>query len=511
MTFQSILFPDSEESKTKPTLETPAFFADLNLDQIIEAVTAGREEYNLKPFFYTSLADINTIRYRHEIMRDFEKKILFEKITSFTQQMRLMREHLAQIGKLHYKYQKASWFLDATEAYCDTIKHLVQQLSLVDLQSRGFLAFRDYLTNYAISAPFESLLGETKKLKSDLSTVRYCLRIKAGGFKVCKYDSEIDYSADVEETFEKFKQGAVKSYSAQLTVRADINHVEAMILDFVALVYPEMFERLDDYCVKNADFLDAIIGVFDREVQFYISYLEYIKRLRRAGLPFCYPNISNSSKEICTYEGFDLALAQKLLADKSLVVCNDFYLKDKERILVVSGPNQGGKTTFARMFGQLHFLASIGCPVPGRAAKLFLFDQLFTHFEREEDIKNLRGKLQDDLVRIHDILRETTSRSIVIMNESFTSTTLRDAIYLSKKVLERIIELDVLCVCVTFLDELASLSEKTVSMVSTVVAENPASRTYKILRRPADGLSHAISIAEKHGLTYDCLMERIKL
>ncbi|RKL63588.1 DNA mismatch repair protein MutS, partial [Thermoanaerobacteraceae bacterium SP2] len=483
---------------------------DLNLDQIIDAITAGKQEYNLKPFFYTSLNDIDAIKYRHEIMLDLENKILFENIKSFAQRMRAMREHLAQKDKLYYKYQKESWFLDAVEIYCDAVNCLVHDLTLVDLKSRGFLAFREYLTNYTNSDRFTSLLAETKKLKDDLSTVKYCLLIKGNRINVSKYESEIDYSVEVEKTFEKFKQGAVKDYRVKFLDLPDMNHVEAGVLDLVAKLYPDIFLNLDNYCTKNSNYLDETIAVFDREIQFYIAYLEYVAIFKRAGLKFCYPQISDKCKEVYNYEGFDLALAYKLINENSTVVCNDFYLKGKERIFVVTGPNQGGKTTFARTFGQLHYLASLGCPVPGSQAQLFLFDRLFTHFEREENIKDLRGKLEDELIRIHHILNQATSKSIIIMNEIFTSTTLQDAIFLSKKIMEKIIQLDLLCVCVTFIDELAFLSEKTVSMVSTVVPENPALRTYKILRKPPDGLSYAISIAEKYRLTYDCLKERIK-
>ncbi len=510
MIFYSILFERTEDTIKEETLEAPVFFVDLNLDQVIDAVTTGRQEYNLKPFFYTSLKDINAVKYRHEIMQDLENIILFEHINSFAQNMRAMREHLAQADKFYYKYQKERWFLDAVEIYCDTVHCLVHDLSLVDVKSRGFLAFREYVTNYAESQRFTSLLAETKQLQADLSTVKYCLLIKGDSIKVRKYASESDYSAEVEETFEKFKQGAVKDYRVNFSTGPDMNHVEAKVLDFVAQLYPDIFLHLDNYCAKNGNYLDETIAVFDREIQFYLAYLEYAALFKRTGLQFCYPHISNTCKEVYDHEGYDLALAQKLVSENSSVVCNDFYLKDQERIFVVSGPNQGGKTTFARTFGQLHYLASIGYPVPGREAQLFLFDRLFTHFEREENIKNLRGKLQDDLVRIHSILDQATSNSILIMNEIFTSTTLQDAIFLSEKVMEKVIELDVLGVWVTFIDELASCGEQTVSMVSTIVPENPTLRTYKIIRRPADGLAYAMSIAEKYRLTYDCLKERVK-
>jgi DNA mismatch repair protein MutS len=505
----SIVFDRSEGFVDTDELEEPSFFADLNLDQVLESLTVGREEYDLKPFFYAPLRDVAAVRYRHDVLRDLEKGEVREYVEVFAEQMRRQREHLAQAEKLHYRGQQERLFLDAVAIYCDAVSGLAEELAQLDLTSRGLQAFRAYLAEYAASDDFASRAAETRTLRDELATVKYCVHIWGNKVTVTEYDDEADYSEDVEATFARFKQGAVKDYRLSLPNWLDMNHVEAQILGMVARLYPELFLALGEYCIRHRAFLDDTIAAFDREVQFYLSYLEYIERFKSAGLSFCYPNVSARSKEEQAQDAFDLALANKLVPEGSAVVCNDFNLEDPERIIVVTGPNQGGKTTFARMFGQLHHLASLGLPVPGRDARLFLPDRVFTHFEKEEELATLRGKLEDELVRIHDILQRATDQSVLIMNEVFMSTTLGDALVLGTEVMTQLINLDLLCVCVTFVDELASLGETTVSMVSTVVPDDPASRTYRIVRRPADGLAYAAAIAEKYGLTYESLERRV--
>jgi DNA mismatch repair protein MutS len=509
MKFASILFENAAAAATIVQQDAPDFFIDLNFDQIVDAITASRKDYDIACFFHSPLRDLDEIAYRHEVMKDLENPNVLGHVTAFAQAMRQMRQELEQSRKLYYRYQKEWWFLDAVDIYRNSVESLRDALRSAETRARGFAGLRSYLEQYAASERFRMLGQELAQVRSELSRIQYCFLIRGNAVTVRHCEDEPDYSAEVEQTFRKFAQGEAKDYRVKFHDDVQMDHVEANILESVARLHEDTFDKLDRFWTEYQDFQDAVVTRFDREVQFYIAYLEFIATIRQAGLPFCYPSVARDSKETLSRDGFDLALARKLVAEKTPVIPNDFHLSGRERIFIVSGPNQGGKTTFARAFGQLHYLAALGCPVPGREARLFLFDRLFTHFEREEKVTDLRSKLEHDLIRLRGILRDATPDSIVVLNESFGSTTLKDAIFLGRRIMDRILELDMIGVYVTFVTELASLSDKIVSMVSTVVPEDPASRTYRIIRRPSDGRAYAISIAEKYRLTYEALQERL--
>jgi hypothetical protein len=513
VSFTGILFGPGTGVGASPLVHrVPDHFGDLNLDQVVEDITAGREQYDLAPFFFTPLRDAETVAYRQDVMRDLEARGVSVAIDDFASRMTQVRNDVALAARLRYPRQSQRVFLDAVGHYLDAVTGFDRELAAANLHSGGLVAFRDYLTSTVQSPAFAALVSETTALIARLSAVRYCLHLQGNRITVTPYAAESDYGAEVERTFARFRQGDVDSHLTRFPESLEMNHVEAGILDLVAELFPAEFTELEDFSRRHGEFVDPTIATFDREVQFYAAYHEFLARFG-THLAFCYPTVSERSREVSAVGVFDLALATKLLGSGSsaleTIVTNDFSLRGRERILVVSGANQGGKTTFARAFGQVHYLASLGLPVPGSDVTVDLFDRLFTHFEKEEDLHTLSGKLGDDLTRIRDILNQATDRSILIMNEIFTSTSLEDAVFLGTEVIRRVVALDLVCVCVTFVDELATLSDTAVSMVATVDPDDPVERTFRILRRPADGLAYASALAGKYGLGFTDITERI--
>jgi len=504
----SILYPGSE----RPPLaeREPGAFRDLHLDQVVAAILADRDLAELRPLFWSPVRDPATVAYRHEVFRDLERPDLSAAVRAFADGMAAVRTRLSRARQTGYPEARRAWILEAVEAYGDIVAIFSEALDGLTPGSRALSRIRTDLRDYVGSAAFDRLIADAAAVREALAGVRYTVHIRDRKVRVRRAAGETDFGALVEETFARFGDGAPKDYRVEYRDTGDLSHVEARILSLVAKLFPEPFRRLAEFVDAHREFPDPVVTTFDREVRFYLSIIDFLEPLRRSGLPFCLPEVTRDAGSVHATGTFDLALAAGVLPTGGRIVPNDFSLSGPERIIVVTGPNQGGKTTFARTFGQLHHLAGLGCPVPGSEARLFLADGVFTHFEREERVETLRGKLQDELVRIHEILERATPDSVIIMNETFASTSLADARRLGEEILRRIVDLGCLSVDVTFIDELSRLGEATVSMVAGVDPDDPSIRTFRLERRPADGLAYAAAIAGKYGLDYDDVLERLR-
>ena len=184
MRFESILFENAARASSVLRNEIPDFFADLNLDQIVEAVIASRKDYDLARFFYSPLTDIDEIAYRHEVTKDLENTEVLDRVEDFAQTMRLVRQELAQSAKLYYRYQKQWWFLDAVEVYCRGVQALRDDLHSLNVRSRGFANLRAYLEQYAGSERFIALGRNLSQIRSELAEIHYCFLIRGNAVTV---------------------------------------------------------------------------------------------------------------------------------------------------------------------------------------------------------------------------------------------------------------------------------------------------------------------------------------
>ncbi len=511
MDYYSILYEQAIDRRAL-NQHMPACFTDLNLDQIVNAITDVKDEYRLEEFYYTSIKDKRTILYRNDIFRDLENLDLYANLKIFSFKMKKMREYLRFGRELHTKTQCDKWFFDAVSLYCDTINNLYADLRTLQPRSNGFMMFIDWLGIYISSEMFTTIQASISSLQHAFDQVKYALRFDQGKITVCADDIETDYGKSLIYAFERLL-GISFNTEIKVFKEIEMNILEKRILDIVRSMYPDTFTMLESFCVEHKDFCNDTIMAFDREIQFYLSYIEYMNPLKAKGHPFAYPVMNGDTrpdqKNIHVASGYDLALAYKHAHDDTNVVCNGFHLSDRERIFICTGPNQGGKTTFARTFGQIMYLSTLGCPTPCEHASLFIFDDIYTHFTVEEDINTHSGRLGEELKRMSVLMSQITPNSVIILNELFASTTTYDGYMLGKRILNNILDIGCICLYVTHIYELADMDGRVVSIVAEVNNEIGHSRTFRIVRKPADGEVYTNRLVENLGLTYARLKERL--
>ena len=271
MPFPSILFEQSNEYAGIDAGEEPPFFTDLNLDQVMASMTASRDEYNLAPYFLTPLQTVSAVDYRHQILHDLEEEDLRSAVDGYARGLSTMRSYLVLMGKLHNQIPAGTLVPRCGEYLLpehEVIRRADHRAGAEIKRLRRLPGIPGPL--YAVRRIYPARRRD-HTLLDRLAAVRYAVNIKGNRVRVTAYEGEEDYGADVEQTFAKFKQGAVKDYRVSFRATADMDHVEAQVLELVGKLYPETFARLDDYCARHARFADDTLAAFGREVQFYLA------------------------------------------------------------------------------------------------------------------------------------------------------------------------------------------------------------------------------------------------
>lgn len=505
MGFQSILGRNRFYEVDPEDIAMPRYFQDLNLDQIIKDIFDRNKLYDLKKFYYIK-PYIEDIKYRQEVSKDLENEALYEAIFEFSLNMRKAREFLGNIEESRHTEQKCKWKLDAAFTYVSAVTKLYNDLNENRLGSEGLLSFKQWLGSYMKDSDFLSFRNDTEELINEFEKMTFNIQIKNNHIIVNQGSNEEDYCGSLLQLFKKSEKEHY--YQKNPFWSNNLSSLEAAVLDMLKKAHSQTFARLKAYDDKYMGFINNIISEFEHEVQFYISYGEYKREMEEMGFHFCYPEIGGNDFRVA--DVYDLVLARKNASEKKPVVFNDCYFDKDERFLVITGPNQGGKTTFARAIGEIIYLGMMGFAVPARSAQIPAFDSVYTHFATEESMETGAGKLKEELIRLKKMMAESTKNSFIIINEIFTSATSYDAYIMGKRVIDYFMDKDCIGLYVTHIYELTKNDSRIGSLVASLLSEESQIRTFKIERREADGKGYANTIVEKYHMSYEEIKERIR-
>jgi DNA mismatch repair protein MutS len=246
------------------------------------------------------------------------------------------------------------------------------------------------------------------------------------------------------------------------------------------------------------------------EMLFYAGAARLGRRLAAAGLPVSRPDLRPADERVFSAQGLynvDLAVRRLDGGHGAAVVASDSPPASARRVALVTGPNSGGKTTFLQAVGLAQILCQLGVFAPAAALSFSPADAILTHYPALETGEDGSGRFAEETRRLRDSLLALGPRSLMLMNESLSSTAMAEAVYIAQDVVCLLAEIGCRAVYVTHLHELAArCGEAALSLVAGAgMVDGEMRPTYRVEPGSPEGRSYAAALAARHGLELGAL------
>ena len=530
----NLLYENSEFGSGKPYHDTESVVNDLGLNFLFENAAINQQARNravkqtididseisraMRKVMMTPLRTEEELKYRQAVLKDFLAN------PDYTEKLYDAARRLIAAWKKHGKNER-----DKGNPM-DTSRQLISEIRLLhiflkalteikllsrkfkpDFNSKGLRSFCERLeTEYS-----DEWEEKIRKVLKDLSffcdeedapgdnhffkrivTSNIVLEGAVGtGFKFT--DLKLDSVKSQEKVMQRrkstqtvFEKLSVTLSSEPMIIVKDEESIQALA-ELETEVASYIFSFLQGFSRNCRDFFDALLV----QSAFYAGCNNLYIRCQQIKVNTCYPTVCE--KERMKFENLmELSMG---LCNRKAPVGNDGDIADK-MLLIVTGANQGGKSTFLRSIGVAQIMMQSGLFVAAKRYESSLFPNFFTHFVRREDTAMNSGRLDEELGRINRIVNNLGKDSLVLLNESFATTTEEEGSVISYDIIKALGEVGVKVFTVTHLLSFAKRvygEQRTDAAFLCAERMEDGTRTYKMIEGEPELTSFGLDLYDK--------------
>ncbi len=422
-----LMLPEgTPKPKSMLVLARDALKADMELNTVLDNISKGDKfiRASCLSALFAPLQELKLVEYRHAVLAD---AIAHPEVIRALYDLCLEAEKRRK-ATIHWM---TNYYLSTT--YSGAIEYLINFTETLQKLRRQAEASQASFRSEGFTALFKTLQEELpdsylEKVRSQLTELNnqdgYLVSARLGG-----HLQGVDYVLRRREK-KLLNLDFAKAQTYKLTEK------DAAAEDISAR-QDRAINQVTNALAQSAEHLSSFFDALRTELGFYMGCLNFMELMKGYGMPTCIPTLTEASGDSRSWEQmYDVAL---VFTKKSAVGGNDLRAEHK-MLYLVTGANQGGKSTFLRSLGQAQLMAQSGMPVAAKEFTAPLRGSLYSHFKKEEDRYMKSGKLDEELERMSRIADHIRPGDMLFLNEAFAATNEREGSEIARQVTEALIQ-----------------------------------------------------------------------